>query len=151
MPYVSISSEKKKDIIRSYWSGERIADIEKRYGVSRFSVRTWSHMADEAITNILEERNHTERIEELEEEVKVLRGKLEDLSKRYNKLSQYSQNDEGLDEYEPVICEDCGCTILWKNGRITRKEDKKPKEGLIQRYTCSNCKANIYVVKKNSG
>jgi len=151
MAYVSINLEKKKEIIRRYWSGERITDIEKKYGVSRYSVRTWSNMADESITNILGDRNHTDRIEELENEVKELKSKLEDLSKKYNKLSQISQNVEGLDEFEPVICEDCGCTILWKNGKITRKEGKRPKEGLVQRYTCSNCKANIYVVKKNSG
>jgi DNA-directed RNA polymerase subunit RPC12/RpoP len=151
MAYVSINMERKKEIIRDYWSGERITNIEKKYGVSRFSVRTWSSMADEAITNILGERNHTDKIEELEDEIKKLKDKLEELSIKYKKLSQFSQNVEGLDEYEPVICEDCGCTILWKNGKITRKEDKRPKEGLVQRYTCSNCKANIYVVKKNSG
>jgi DNA repair exonuclease SbcCD ATPase subunit len=150
MPYVSISSEKKKEIIRSYWLGERITNIERKYGVSRFSVRAWSRTADEAITNILEDRNHTNKIDELENEVGDLKNKLEYLSKKYNELSQISQNVESLDEFEPVICEDCGCTILWKNGKITRKEDKKPKEGLVQRYTCSNCKTNIYVVKKNS-
>jgi transposase-like protein len=150
MPYVVIDINRKKEIVRRYWLGDKVSEIARKYNVSRYSVRTWSHMADEAIINILEERGHTDRIEELEKEVKELKEKLESVGKQYNKLSQFSQMIKGFDvfEIEPLICDECGCTTLWKNGKVIRKEDGKPRDGLVQRYTCSNCKANIYIVKK---
>ena len=63
-------SRGKKEIIRSYCLGKKITNIERKFGVSRFSVHTWSRMVDEAITIILKDRDHTNKIEELESEVK---------------------------------------------------------------------------------
>lgn len=88
MPYVSIGTDKKKEVVKRYWTGESITSISKRFHISRDSVHTWSNMADEAITSILEQRSNQNRIKKLENENKELKGKLEKLQKEYLELSQ---------------------------------------------------------------
>ena len=153
MAYVPIGVEKKKEVIKDYLSGGKITNIAKKHGVSRDSIYEWSRLADEAISSILEERGHMSKIEELENDNKKLKEKLSIMQQKYTELSQISQNfiDPNAFEIQPVICDKCGCSDLWKNGTFTRTGyNKKDAENLVKRYTCSNCKANIYVVKKNS-
>ncbi len=151
MAYVSIDVDTKKEIIKEYWTGKKITEIEQKYGVTRYSIRSWSKEADIAISNILKKRGVKDRISELEKENQDLKTKLEYLNKIYNNISQYSQEDLGDgNDYSPVICSRCNCTNLWKNGIIERIKKGESKGEIVQRYTCSNCKTNIYVVKKNS-
>ena len=154
MAYVPISVEKKREVIKDYLSGDKITSIAAKHGISRDSVYEWSRLADEAISSILKERRHISKIEELEKDNKKLKDKLSILQQRYAELSHISQNfvDSGVFEIQPVICDKCGCSALWKNGTFTRTgyNKKKDSESSVQRYTCSNCKSNIYMVKKNS-
>lgn len=154
MPFISISTDKKKEVIKSYFIGEKVARIAEKYSVSRDSVYEWGRLADEAITNILEERGHVNRIVELEKENREIKERLKIMHEKYTELSHISQKYIEQIEFEiqPIICDKCGCSVLWKNGGYTRTGYKKHKlENSIQRYTCSNCKANIYITKKNSG
>jgi transposase-like protein len=153
MSYIPISTDKKKEIIKSYFAGEKIARIANKHGVSRESVYEWSRLADEAITNILDKRGYVNRLEELEKDNQEMKEKLKTMQKMFIESSHISQKYIDSNEFkiQPVICNKCGCTELWKNGGFTRNGYKKLKtENSVQRYTCSNCKANIYVVKKNS-
>ena len=95
MAYISIDVDTKKEIIKEYWTGKKITEIEKKYGVTRYSIRTWSKEADIAISNILKKRGVKDRISELEKENQDLKTKLEYLNKIYNNISQYSQEDLG--------------------------------------------------------
>jgi transposase-like protein len=147
MPYISIGIDKKKEVVKSYWAGENITNISKRFNISRDSVYTWSTMADEAITNALGQRSNNGTTKELENENIELKEKLEVVQKIYSELSQISQNIDGFRGFEltPIICSECGCPIIWKNGKYKRKGySEKEEEKPVQRYTCSNCKANIY-------
>ena len=151
MAYVSIDINTKKEIIKEYWAGKRITEIEKNHGVTRSSIRSWSQEADSAISSILKKRGVKDRTSELERENQDLKTKLAYLNKIYNKISQNSQEDlSNASDYYPVICGRCNCTNLWKNGTIDRIKEGASKGEIVQRYTCSNCKTNIYVVKKNS-
>ena len=147
MAYVPISVEKKREVIKDYLSGEKITDIANKHGLSRDSAYKWIRLADEALTSILEERGHISKIKELENDNKHLRGKLSIMQQKYSELSQISQNfiDPNTIEIQPVICDKCGCSALWENGTFTRTgyNNKKDSESFVQRYTCSNCKANI--------
>lgn len=154
MAYVPISVEKKKEVIKDYLSGVKITNIANKYGISRDSVYEWNRLADEAIASALEERGHVSKIKELENDNKKLRENLAIMQNKYTELSQISQNfvDPNSLEIQPVICSECGSSALWKNGTFTRTgyNQKKDSSNLVQRYTCSNCKSNIYMVKKNS-
>ncbi len=153
MAFVPISIEKKKEVVKKYFAGEKVSRIAREYGVSRDSVYEWSRLAEEAISNILEERGHVNRIMELEKANQEMKEKLTLLQNKYSELSQFSQKyiEANKFEIQPVICDKCGSSVLWKNGIYTKTGYKKHKEKKsIQRYICSNCKANIYLVKKNS-
>lgn len=153
MAYVHVSTDKKKEIVKSCYSGKKITELSEQFNVSRASIYTWCKEAEDALEHALEERGHRDKLTELEKSNEELRLTLMRLQEAYNNISHKSHEFLPPNEIdEPLlICSECGCSALWKNGAYRKKGYGITKdEGLVQRYICSNCKANIYVFKKNS-
>ncbi len=153
MAYVHVSTDKKKEIVKSFFSGKKITKLAEQFDVSRASIYTWCKEAEDALEHALEERGYSDKLTELEKSNEELRLTLMRLQEAYNnishKLHEFMQPNE---IEEPILlCSECGCSALWKNGAYQKKGyGISNEEGLVQRYICSNCKANIYVFKKNS-
>jgi len=158
MPYRSIDTERKVELILEHLRGARICSLAQRYGVNEDSIHLWKNKVLQALSEILSPRTPgprpRSRIEILEEE-------LEELQNKYERLSQLSQitvssKAPSFLEERPSRCPQCGTSRIWKNGayQVTGERTSRSliikEKGTVQRFRCSNCGVKLYLVKKKS-
>ena len=158
MPYRSIDTERKVELILEHLKGARICSLARKYGVNEDSIHLWKNKVLEALLQILSPKTPGPRsrppVEILEEELKRLRKECKALSQ----ISQItvSAKAPSLLEERPSKCPECGASRIWKNGtyrvsgeRTSRSLMLKEKE-TVQRFRCSDCGVKLYLVKKKS-
>jgi len=88
MPYRSIDTERKVELILEHLKGARICSLAREYGVNEDSIHLWKNKVLEALSEILSPGTPGPRPRS---RVEILKEKLEELQKRYEMLSQLSQ------------------------------------------------------------
>lgn len=142
MPYRSIPVDTKFRAVMDYFEGIRPADIERKHGVDRDSLRIWVRQAERAVRETLSSRPGRPPKE---------RGDAERLDSM-SRLSQNTTESMALEAPRKRVlgtCPVCGSTRISKNGRYLSGGQRVPLER-VQRYICRDCKSNLYGSKKNS-
>lgn len=150
MPYRPIDTETRLSIIKQYWAGQKIADLERQFNVNRDSIHNWVNKAESAVIEALSTKKPGPKKDPLDHLVKrneELEHINELLQIQLRQLSQDSQLLVGINrrqlDLRPGSCPSCGCNTIWKNGTYARKD------GDIQRFRCSTCGTKIFMeVKK---
>ncbi len=158
MPYHSINTERKVELILEHLKGARICSLARRYSVNEDSIHLWKNKVLEALSEILSPGTPGPRPRS---RVEIFEEKLEEVQNKYERLSQLSQitvssKAPSLLEERPSKCPECGGVRIWKNGayqvtgeRISRSL-KVGEKGVVQRFRCSECGVKLYLVKKKS-
>jgi len=158
MPYRSIDTERKVELILEHLKGVRICSLAREYGVNEDSIHLWKNKVLEALSEILSPGTPGPRPRS---RVQILEEKLEKLQNEYKRLSQLSQitistKAPSLLEERPSKCPECGASRIWKNGAYqvtgerTSRSLKLGEKGVVQRFRCSECGVKLYLVKKKS-
>ena len=158
MSYRSIDTERKVELILEHLKGARICSLARRYSVNEDSIHLWKNKVLHALSKILSPGTPGPRPRS---RVDILKEELEELRKKYEKLSQLSQitvsaKAPSLLEERPSRCPECGATRIWKNGTYrvsgerTSRSLKLGEKGVVQRFRCSECGVKLYLVKKKS-
>ena len=158
MSYRSINTERKVELILEHLKGARICSLARRYSVNEDSIHLWKNKVLRALSEILSPGTPGPRPRS---RVDILKEELEELRKKYEKLSQLSQitvsaKAPSLLEERPSRCPECGATRIWKNGTYrvsgerTSRSLKLGEKGVVQRFRCSSCGVKLYLVKKKS-
>lgn len=158
MPYRSIDTERKVDLILEHLKGARICFLARKYGVNEDSIHLWKNKVLKALSQILSPKTPGPRSRP---QVEILEEELEKLRKKYEALSQVSQitvstKAPSLLEERPSKCPECGATRIWKNGtyQVTGERTSRSlmikEKGIVQRFRCSSCGVKLYLVKKKS-
>jgi len=154
MPYRSIDTERKVKLILEHLKGERICSLARRYDVDEDSIHLWKNKVLEALPKILSNKKPGPKATP---QVEILKEELTRLQKEYEALSQKTQvtviaKHPSLLEERPIRCPECGGTHIWKNGTYKVKGERTShlvkEKGTIQRFLCSECKVNLFLVKK---
>ncbi len=157
MPYHSINTERKVELILEHLKGARICSLAREYSVNEDSIHLWKNKVLQALSEILSSGTPGPRPRS---RVQILEEKLEELQNKYERLSQLSQvtvstKAPSLLEERPSKCPECGATRIWKNGayRVTGERTSRSlrisEKGTVQRFRCSECGVRLYLVKKN--
>jgi len=157
MPYRSINTERKVELILEHLKGARICSLARRYSVNEDSIHLWKNKVLKALSEILSPGTPGPRPRS---RVEILKEKLEELQNKYERLSQLSQitvssKAPSLLEERPTKCPECGASRIWKNGayRVTGERISRSlrisEKGTVQRFRCSECGVKLYLVKKN--
>ncbi len=157
MPYHSIDTERKVELILEHLKGARICSLAREYGVNEDSIHLWKNRVLQALSEILSSRTPGPRPRS---QVQILEEKLKELRNKYERLSQLSQivvstKAPSLLEERPSKCPECGASRIWKNGayQVTKERTsrflKVGEKGTVQRFRCSECGVKLYLVKKN--
>ena len=156
MPYRSIDTERKVELILEHLKGARICSLAREYGVNEDSIHLWKNKVLKALSQILSPKTPgprpRPRVEILEEELKELRKKYEVLS-QLSHITVSSKAPSLLEE-RPSRCPECGASRIWKNGTYqvtgerTSRSLKVSERGTVQRFRCSHCGIKLYLVKK---
>ena len=158
MPYHSINTERKVELILEHLRGARICFLARRYSVNEDSIHLWKNKVLQALSEILSPGTPGPRPRA---RVEILKEKLEELQNKYEKLSQLSQitvsaKAPSLLEERPSKCPECGGVRIWKNGAYqvtgerTSRSLRISEKGTVQRFRCSECGVKLYLVKKKS-
>jgi len=158
MPYHSINTERKVELILEHLRGARICFLAREYGVNEDSIHLWKNKVLGALSEILSPGTPGPRPRT---RVEILKEKLEELQNKYEKLSQLSQitvsaKAPSLLEERPSKCPECGGVRIWKNGAYqvtgerTSRSLRISEKGTVQRFRCSECGVKLYLVKKKS-
>ena len=158
MPYRSIDTERKVELILEHLKGARICSLARRYSVNEDSIHLWKNKVLEGLSEILSPGTPGPRPRS---RVEIVKEELEDLRKKYEKLSQLSQitvssKAPSLLEERPSRCPECRASRIWKNGtyRVTGERTSRSlkigEKGVVQRFRCSECGVKLYLVKKKS-
>jgi len=158
MPYHSINTERKVELILEHLKGARICSLARRYSVNEDSIHLWKNKVLEALSEILSPGTPGPRPRS---RVEILEEKLEELQNKYERLSQIaiSSKAPSLLEERPTKCPECGeCggVRIWKNGAYqvtgerTSRSLRISEKGTVQRFRCSECGVKLYLVKKKS-
>lgn len=150
MPYRPIDTETRLNIVKQYWAGQKIAELERKFKVDRDSIHIWINKAEAALQDALSPKKPgpkkdplteiTKRNIELEKLNDQLQIQLQELS--HNLHIAVGVNRRQLVQ-RPSACPSCGCDVIWRNGTYTRKDTQ------IQRFRCSACSTKIFMeVKK---
>jgi transposase-like protein len=145
MPYKEVSLNTKIDVVKDYFSGMKVAQIARKHKVSRDSVYTWKDTALDSMKQALKPYQ-TNKVDELENELKNLKEKHQKLSKKYKLLTQKKRLSVATtpsQEIRPTQCPVCSGNNIIKNGGY------ETKNGYKQRFRCKDCNRRIFVVKKN--
>ena len=147
------------------WSGEKIAEVAREYGVSRQMLYYWKRKAETAIFQALNESKRGPRVRETHQNSKLVRmqEKVKELSQVLQKTQQkvkllerrggkLSHTDNNSNNKRPERCPVCGCEKIYKNGTYIRKNKNADhnQEQVVQRYICVWCKNSIYVEQNSS-
>lgn len=150
MPYRPIDAQTRLTIVKQFWAGHKISELERQFNVDRDSIHIWINKAEAAVQEALASKKPGPKKDELNQLVKR-NTELESLNKQLQiqlkELSRNSQFDVGVTrsklELRPSACPSCGCDVIWKNGSYPTKE------GHVQRFRCSSCGTKIFMeVKK---
>jgi len=158
MPYRSIDTERKVELILEHLKGARICSLARRYSVNEDSIHLWKNKVLQALSKILSSGTPGPRPRS---RVQILEEKLEELQNKYERLSQLSQitvstKTPSLLEERPSKCPECGATRIWKNGAYqvtgerTSRSLRISEKGTVQRFRYSDCGVKLYLVKKKS-
>jgi len=158
MPYRSIDTERKVELILEHLKGARICSLARKYGVNEDSIHLWKNKVLQALSQILSPKTPGPRSRP---QVEILEEELKELQKAYEALSQISQitvstTAPSLLEERPSKCPECGAGRIWKNGTYqvtgqrTSRSLKVSEKGTVQRFRCSDCGVKLYLVKKKS-
>jgi len=158
MPYRSIDTERKVELILEHLKGARICSLARRYGVNEDSIHLWKNKVLSALSQILSPKTPGPRPRS---QVEILEEELKELQKAYEALSRISQitvstKAPSLLEERPSKCPECGASRIWKNGTYrvsgerTSRSLKVSEKGTVQRFRCSHCGVKLYLVKKKS-
>lgn len=158
MPYHSINTERKVELILEHLKGARICSLARRYSVNEDSIHLWKNKVLQALSKILSPGTPGPRPRS---RVQILEEKLKELQNKYERLSQLSQitvsaKAPSLLEERPSKCPECGGIRIWKNGAYqvtgerTSRSLKIGEKGVVQRFRCSECGVKLYLVKKKS-
>ena len=158
MPYHSINTERKVELILEHLKGARICSLAREYGVNEDSIHIWKNKVLEALSEILSPGTPGPRPRS---RVEILKEKLEELQNKYERLSHISQitvssKAPSLLEERPSKCPECGGVRIWKNGayRVTGERTSRSlrisEKGTVQRFRCSECGVKLSLVKKKS-
>ena len=158
MPYRSINTERKIELILEHLKGARICSLARRYSVNEDSIHLWKNKVLRALSEILSPRTPGPRPRS---RVEILEEELGELRKKYERLSQLSQitvstKAPSLLEERPSRCPECGASRIWKNGTYkvrgerTSRSLRISEKGTVQRFRCSDCWVKLYLVKKKS-
>ena len=158
MPYRSIDTERKVELVLEHLKGARICSLARRYGVNEDSIHLWKNKVLQALSQILSPKTPGPRPRP---RVGILEEELKELRKKYQALSQLSQitvstKAPSLLEERPSKCPECGASRIWKNGTYkvtgerTSRSLKVSEKGTVQRFRCSDCGVKLYLVKKKS-
>ena len=150
MAYRPIDAETRIEIVKQYWAGHKISELENEFRVNRDSIHIWINKAEDAIQEALSSKKpgpKKDQVMELIHRNNELEKINEQIQKEINRLSQNSQVvasvSRGQFDLRPSVCPSCGCNVIWKNGTY------KCKDGQVQRFRCSACKTKIFLeVKK---
>jgi len=158
MPYRSIDTERKVELILEHLKGARICSLARRYGVNEDSIHLWKNKVLSALSQILSPKTPGPRPRS---QVEILEEELKELQKAHEALSRISQitvstKAPSLLEERPSKCPECGASRIWKNGTYrvsgerTSRSLKVSEKGTVQRFRCSHCGVKLYLVKKKS-
>ena len=158
MPYRSIDTERKVELILEHLKGARICSLARRYGVNEDSIHLWKNKVLSALSQILSPKTPGPRPRS---QVEILEEELKELQKAHEALSQLSQitvstKAPSLLEERPSKSPECGASRIWKNGTYrvsgerTSRSLKVSEKGTVQRFRCSSCGVKLYLVKKKS-
>jgi len=150
LPYRPIDSQTRLAIVKQYWAGHKIAELERQYSVDRDSIHIWINKAETAIKEALSPKKPGPKIDPV---IQLTRRntELEQINNQLlERIQQHSQDSHVLVgvnrkqiDLRPSACPTCGCSSIWKNGTYTRKD------GQTQRFRCSACGTKIFMeVKK---
>lgn len=150
MPYRPIDTETRLNIVKQYWAGHKIAELERQFDVDRDSIHIWINKAETALIDALSPKKpgpKKDPMDKLLKRNKELEKINEVLQKQLQQLSHESQITIGVDhrqlDLRPGACPSCGCNTIWKNGTYIRKDAH------VQRFRCSACGTKIFMeVKK---
>ena len=150
MAYRHIDAETRIEIVKRYWAGHKISELEKEYGVNRDSIHIWINKAEDVIQEALSSKKPGPKRDQVMELINrniELEKLNEQIQKEIYSLSQYSQVVVSVNrrkfDLRPSVCPSCGCNVIWKNGTY------KCKDGQVQRFRCSACNTKIFLeVKK---
>lgn len=150
MPYRPIDAQTRLTIIKQYWAGHKISELERRFNVDRDSIHIWINKAETALQEVLTPKKPGPKKDELNKLI-TRNAELESLNQQLQiqlgQLSQESQFTLGITrnkaELRPSACPSCGCDVIWKNGSYTTVQ------GSTQRFRCRSCGTKIFMeVKK---
>lgn len=151
MPYRPIDTEARLSIVKQYWAGQKIAELERQFNVDRDSIHVWINKAESALKDALSPKKPgpkkdpmdqlLKRNMELEQTNKELLIHLQD--KSHNSHITIGVDRRQLD-LRPGACPTCGCDTIWKNGTYARKDT------LVQRFRCSACGTKIFMELKKT-
>jgi len=144
MSYRNITPEKKVQVVKDAWASKNIAQVAKKYGVTRDSIYSWMKQAERAMQDHFFRQHPGKSPVSLQEENRVLREQIKGLSKVYHKIAQ-GREPIPLTE-KPPACPKCGSLRVRKSGQVYTK-----RYGFRQRYSCNNCTHSVYIsLKKNT-
>ncbi|OPX85838.1 MAG: hypothetical protein A4E53_03317 [Pelotomaculum sp. PtaB.Bin104] len=150
MPYRPIDTEARLSIVKQYWAGQKIAELERQYNVDRDSIHIWINKAELALIDALSPKKPGPKKDPMDQLLKR-NTELEQINRKLQiQLQELSQNSHikiGVDrrqiDLRPGTCPTCGCDTIWKNGTYVRKDAH------VQRFRCSSCGTKIFLdVKK---
>lgn len=150
MPYRPIDAQTRLTIIKQYWAGHKISELERRFDVDRDSIHIWINKAEAVLQEVLTPKKPGPKKDELNQLI-TRNAELESLNQQLQiQLGQLSQNSQfalGITrskaELRPSACPSCGCDVIWKNGSYITVQ------GSTQRFRCSSCGTKIFMeVKK---
>ncbi len=161
MPYLIYDARTKFEIVKRVWRGEKVAPLSREYKISRDSIHRWINGVMESALKSLTPSTPGPKVDalrRLENENEELRSLLQSLQGKLDELSHISHltvSSRPLPEVRPSQCPECKGSHIVKNGTYMVKGERTSRslitkeEGLIQRFCCRDCGANLYLVKKN--
>jgi transposase-like protein len=162
LSFKPISVGKKIEVVSKVLSGKKTQPVAREAGVHRTSVYIWKKKALLALEETLEPRKRgpkfkrlqktpEEKIRNLREEIKRLRGYLEEKERQIHLLKEKLEPQK--DNSRPVRCPNCGCEKVYRNGTYEIRPKgffdnlKTGKEELIQRFICPYCGKSFHIKK----
>jgi len=151
--YQAVAVDAKLEALKQFWGrAAPVTEIAKKLGVSRDSIYTWAHEAEELVREHFGRArpgprgSRADAVARLQEENARLRDAISVLSEQVAALSRVSRltvdvsRQPGL--VRPAACPHCGAEKVWRNGRYSTRE------GPVQRFLCRECRRSVFVVKR---
>lgn len=143
MSFRKIAPDFKLDVVKALWGGLNYTQLSDKYDIPRHTIYKWEQTAKDAIIDAFQAKTPGKRTIDIKDENQKLKEQLREMYHDKHKAAQ-DITERPIAESQPIICSKCGSSTIKKNGTVLTKKD-----GLRQRYTCSDCSLSIYLeVKK---